>query len=177
MENPDISVKRDLISKYKHQLKSSSDQSLNIPSEYEDDFWKWFEGKSRIYYGKQIRKTLRGTTIPIKPENFCFKNCFRIAKGFVKRLFYFEGFSYRKNDSTCLRHAFNVCKNDRVSDYSLSDKPESKQDFYVGVKIPLTFARKIYALIGDAKFTQYSLLVPYYLYNKGIEYFNEYAEL
>jgi hypothetical protein len=177
VENPDITVKRDLILKYISRLKSSSEQSLNIPSEHEDDFWKWFEGKSRIYYGKQIRKTLRGTTIHIKPNNFCFKNSFRIAKGFVKRLFYFEGFSYNGNDSNFIRHAFNVCKNDRVSDYSLSDKPESKQDFYVGVKIPLTFVRMIYALKGDAKFTQYSLLVPYYLYTKGIVYYTEYAPL
>lgn len=171
------SMKQELIAKYKAQLSTMSDQQLDIPVGSETDFWNWFERKSRIYNSKRIRKNLYITTIPIVENNFCYKNCYRIAKGFVKRLFYFEGFAYHIHTENCLRHAFNVCKHDTVFDYSLNDKPESKQDFYIGIKVPLSFARMIYAKGGDYKFTQYSLLVPYFLYSIGHKDFFQYRSL
>lgn len=166
-----MSTKKELILKYRTQLNSFSDQELIIPELHEYGFWEWFEKRSRIYNYKRIRKNLYMTSIPIVGNNFCFKNSFRIAKGFVKRLYYFEGFTYDSSTENCIRHAFNVCKHDTVLDYSLNGKPESTQDFYIGVKIPLNFAKKIYHLKGDAKYTQYSLLVPYFMFSNGIENF------
>lgn len=168
-------MKHDLILNYKNQLQSSSDQKLDFPSRYEDRFWEWFNKKSIIFDSKKIRKNLRETSIPIS-DNFCFKNTYRISKGFVKRLFYFEGFSYNTNSEFALKHAFNVCKHGKVNDYSLKDKHEDKQDFYVGVKIPLSFARKVYQEKGDYKFTQYSLLVAYFMYLNGMENYLSYTE-
>lgn len=139
-------MKQELITKFKAQLSSMSDQHIDIHSGHENDFWNWFEKRSRIYNINRVRKNMYKTSIPILENNFCFKNSYRIAKGFVKRLFYYEGFTYHKNTDNCIRHAFNVCRQDTVFDYSLHGKPESKQDFYVGVKIPLSFARKIYAM-------------------------------
>lgn len=136
-------MKHDLIALYKTQLKSFDDQKIEIPSGYEDEFWDWFENKSIMFDSKSVRKNLRDTSIPIVADNFCYKNTYRIAKGFIKRLYYFEGFSYSKRKDSYARHAFNVCKNGKVNNYSLKDKPDDKQDYYVGVKIPLSFARKI----------------------------------
>lgn len=168
-------MKQEIITKYKRQLGSMSDQQLDIPNEFEKEYWDWFEIKSRIYNSKRIRKNLYSTTIPIVENNFCYKNSYRIAKGFLLRMFYFEGFLYQKNADHCVRHAFNVCKHDTVFDYSMRNKPINKNDIYVGVKIPLTFARKIYMLGGDYKYTQFSLLVPYFLFSIGNENFFQYS--
>jgi hypothetical protein len=167
-------MKHDLILKYKNQLKSLSDKSLLIPEGYENKFWDWFEQKSKVFNTKKNRNHLRSTSIPIV-DNFCYKNTYRIAKGFIKRFFYFEGFSYSEQKKLCLRHAFNVCKNGKVNDYSLQDKSIDKYDFYIGVKIPLGFARKVYFEHGDYIFTQDSLLVAYFMYLNGFDNYLEYT--
>lgn len=169
-------MKTELIEKYKFQLKTSSDQELKMPDACGASFWEWFEAKSRFYTSEKIRKQLLETSIPIQ-DNFCFKNTYRISKAFVKRLYFSEGFSYKKNTDTCLRHAFNVCKNDRVVDYSLLSKTTNWQDVYIGVMIPLSFARMIYFKKEDYKHSQYSLLVPYYLYKTENSDYLQYAEL
>jgi hypothetical protein len=170
------SMKHELILKYKNQLKSFDDQKVIIPMGFEDKFWEWFENKSKMFELKKVRKKLRATNIPIVENNFCFKNTYRIAKGFIKRLFYYEGFSYSNRTESATKHAFNVCKNGKVNDYSLKDKPNEKQDYYIGVKIPLSFARKIYKEKGDYKFAQDSLLVAYFMYINGIKGYMQYTE-
>jgi hypothetical protein len=168
-------MKSTLISKYRTQLEESSDQMILIPSGFEDEFWDWFENKSKIFDLRRVRKRLRKTNIPIL-DNFCYKNTYRIAKGFVKRLYYYEGFSYTEQKG-CVKHAFNVCKYFKVNDYTLIEKLDDKQDYYIGVKIRLAFAKKIYKEIGEGKFTQYSLLVPYFMYLKGLDDYLQYTEL
>ncbi len=123
-----------------------------------------------------MRTKLRVTTIPIIENNFCYKNTYRISKGFVKRLYYFEGFGYSKQNEFCLRHAFNVCKNGKVNDYSLINRLNDNQDYYIGAKIPLGFARKVYKEHGDYKFVQDSLLVPYFMYINGLDDYLQYTE-
>ena len=167
-------MKHNLIIKYKIQLESSSGQILYIPPGFEDRFWDWFDKKSYMFDSKNIRKNLRKTSIPIA-NNFCFKNSYRIAKGFIKRLFYFEGFSYSASTDFALKHAFNVCKHGKVNDYSLNNKHDEKQDVYIGVKIPLTFARKVYQEHGDYTHAQDSLLVPYFMYQLGLENYLDYT--
>jgi len=166
-----------MIAKYMRQLKIMGDQHLDIPSGYEMVFWDWFKIKSRIYNSNCIRRNLYLTSIPIVENNFCFKNSYRVSKGFLKRLFYFEGFLYQKNADNCVRHSFNVCKHDSVFDYSMRNKQVNMNDIYVGVKIPLTFARKIHKMGGDYKYIQYSLLVPYFLFSIGYEDYFQYASL
>lgn len=165
-------MKEKLILSYRQQLASTGVQKLDIPDGYIEEFWIWFRDNSFIYDSKSFRKKMRSTDIPIEENNFCFKNSYRIAKGFVKRLYYFEGFAYSKfNDA--VKHAFNVCKNQKVNDYSLMNKEGFNQSFYVGVKIPLSFARKIYHKKGDFKYSQESLLVAYFMYkNKLKDYLN-----
>lgn len=169
-------MKQKLITSYKTQLKSSGDQKLAIPSGYEDRFWEWFINNSILFDTKRVRTKLRVTTIPIIENNFCYKNTYRISKGFVKRLYYFEGFAYSKQNDFCLRHAFNVCKNGKVNDYSIMNRPNDHQDYYIGVKIPLSFARKVYKEHGDYKFSQDSLLVPYFMYINGLDDYIHYTE-
>jgi hypothetical protein len=169
-------MKQELITSYKTQLKSSGDQKLVIPSGYDDRFWEWFTNNSKLFDLKTVRTKLRDTTIPIIDNNFCYKNTYRIAKGFVKRLYYFEGFGYTKQSDFCLRHAFNVCKNGKVNDYSLRNNTNNAQDYYIGVKIPLSFARKVYKEHGDHKYAQDSLLVPYFMHLNGLNDYLQYTE-
>ncbi len=167
-------MKEELIAKYKTQINSIGDQKLDIPAGRETDFWDWFERKSRIYNYKKIRNKLYVTNIPIL-ENFCFKNSFRIAQGFVKRLFYFEGFTYHSRTDNCIRHAFNVCENDTVFDYTLFENPENRQDYYIGIRIPLNFAREIYKLKTEGSYSQYPLLVAYFMMVYKIDGYIQYT--
>lgn len=128
-----------------------------------------------MFDSKRVKKKLRVTNIPITSNNFCYKNTYRIAKGFIKRLHYFEGFAYSKRHDFYLRHAFNVCKNGKVNDYSINDA-NNTQDIYIGVKIPLSFARKVYREHGDYRYAQDSLLVPYFMYLNEIEDYLQYTE-
>jgi|WetSurMetagenome_2_1015567.scaffolds.fasta_scaffold02589_4 hypothetical protein len=166
-------MKNDLISSYRIQLESSGIQKLEIPEGHTEEFWSWFKKKSCFYDSKSFRKKLRKTDIPIE-NNLCFKNSYRIAKGFVKRLYYFEGFVYSKNDDA-VKHAFNVCKHQKVNDYTLMNKEDFNQQYYVGVKIPLTFARSIYLKNDDFKYSQESLLVPFFMYKMNIDNFLNYT--
>lgn len=168
-------TKKALILKYKSQLESMGDQQLILPEKYEDDFWDWFIRKSKLFSHKKISHVLRETDVPLK-KSFCFKNTYRIAKAFVKRLFYFEGFAYSKNEDFCLKHAFNVTKRCKVNDYSINDNQQDKYNYYIGVKINLSFAKKIYKENGDHKNTQYSLLVAYFMYSNFIDNYSKYID-
>jgi hypothetical protein len=170
-----ITMKNELILSYQQQLKNLGTQSLEIPDGYVAEFWKWFNEHSFFFDSTSFRKKLRKTDIPIE-NNFCFKNSYRIAKGFVKRLHYFEGFVYSKFNEA-VKHAFNVCNSQKVNDYSLINETDFNQQYYVGVKIPLTFARKIYHEKGDFKYSQESLLVSYFMYKKNIEGYLNYTTL
>jgi hypothetical protein len=167
-------MKNELISSYIKYLRSYSDQDILIPDGFEDRFWEWFGEKSRIFSSRELRANLKETDIPIE-DNFCFKNTYRVAKGFTKRFYYYEGFSFAKQGNEFLRHAFNVCGKYKVNDYSLRNKPNKKYDYYVGVKIPLWFARKVYLEHGDYLNAQDSLLVPYFMFLSGMNNYLKYT--
>jgi len=152
-------TKERLISGYKRYLETTDEQRLDVPNGYENQFWEWFIRKSYLFNKNKIRKKLQITNITIRENNFCFKNTFRISKGFIKKLAYFEGLAYSGNAvPEYLKHAFNVSKSGKVSDYSLEFRADNQYDYYVGVKIPLSFAREVYLELGDYEYSQYSLL-------------------
>jgi hypothetical protein len=173
-QNKNTIMKDTLISAFITQLQTLGTQEMVIPEGYEDRFWEWFRTKSRIFSIRRVRKSLRATSIPIR-DNFCYKNTYRIAKGFKKRLFYYEGFAFSQQHDLYLKHAFNVCKWFRVSDYSPNERHNILFDYYVGVRIPLGFARRIYSEHGDYLNVQDSLLVPYFMSLNGLNGYLDYT--
>ena len=163
------------IDKYRNYLKSTSEQELNVPEEYKNEFWNWFKIKAKLSNGNKIIRILPDPQIRIS-KSACYNNTFRISKAFVKRYIYFEGFAFSKNPEEFLVHAFNTNKYRKVYDFTLGNNT-LQYDIYIGVKIPLAFIRKIYLHFGLFEFSQYSVLVPFFLYKMNYENYLEYAIL
>jgi hypothetical protein len=172
--------KKAIINRFREYLKSTVSENLKIPTELESEFWEWFERKAKYYSLERIKKKLRPVNIELH-GSFCFKNSFKIAKAFNKRYFYYEGFAYRKMDYDFCRHAFNVCKWGKIIDYSWNNKKYDDENLryseYVGVKIPLSFIRRLYKVKPKGVNNQYPALVSYFLYQKGDKDFAEFAEI
>lgn len=165
---------------YKNYLNTSSEDNLQIPTEYILDFWTWFESNARLFNGTKIKNNLNPTVINII-TNMCFRNSYRISIAFVKRYFLYEGFAFRNMDKSYIKHSFNVNKWGKVADFTLLKNNNSNLNYeiYVGVKIPLSFARMFYKKNNGKtdNFTQYSLLVAYFLYRKNDNRFLEYLKI
>jgi len=177
--------KEQYIDSYRNYLVSSGQDGLEIPDDYIDEFWDWFKLRAKFFQKERIYKNIVNTAIPIE-TNSCFKNTYRIAKGFKKNLFYFEGFAYREMDSSFIKHAFNVSKRFKVNDFTLNKlhgKEEDEEEnineiysIYIGVKIPLNFIQEIYRS-RDYKYAQYTCLVPRFMYENNIPNYISYSEL
>lgn len=171
---------KEYIRGYMRYLNTSSEDKLQIPPEYVLEFWSWFESNAKLYNGIKIRKNLKPTVIDIQ-TNMCFKNSYRISIAFVKRYFLYEGFAFRNMDKSYLKHSFNVDKQGKVTDFSLFKNSDNNLNYgvYVGVKIPLSFARMFYEKNTRKKdnFTQHSLLVAYFLYRKKDNQFLDYSKI
>ncbi len=167
----------ELILGYMRYLNTSSEDNLIIPNEYDSEFWRWFESNGTLYEGIKIRKNSKPSHVDIR-ANMCFNNSFRMSIAFVKRYFLYEGFAFRNMARSYIKHSFNVDKQGKVVDFSLERESDNNLNYgvYVGVKIPLSFARMIYNQ-SEINFTQHSLLVPYYLYCMQYDSFLEYTRI
>ncbi len=163
------------IDKFRNYLKGTSEQKLNVPEEYKDEFWNWFKIKAKLFSGRKIIRSLPDPRIRIS-KSACYNNTFRISRAFVKRYIYFEGFAFSKNPEEFLVHAFNTNKCRKVYDFTLENNT-LQYDIYIGVKIPLAFIRKVYKHYELKKFSQYTVLVPFFLFKKGYQEYFEYAKL
>ncbi|MFZ4456930.1 MAG: hypothetical protein ACOYOT_11990 [Bacteroidales bacterium] len=169
-------MKQRAILKYKTQLTNYSDQNLLIPLGHEEEFWEWFNMKSRLFDNSKINLSLRNIKLSEINEGYCFKNSYRIANAYCKNQFYYEGFCFLHQDDSCIKHAFNVGKRGRVNDYTVGIEKKSKYDYYVGVKIPLSFVRRFYKSDKKNSCSQYALLVSYFLYSNKIDNYMNYLE-
>jgi len=168
------------INGYKRYLDTSFEDKLDIPIGYEDSFWHWFESKAKLYHGNEISRKLHPTHIN-QVQNMCYKNSYKISIAYVKKMLLYEGFSFRRMDEFYNRHSFNVNRRGIVMDYSLPFNENENHNFgiYIGVKIPLSFARKInnQGSSKDRDHNQYSLLVSYFLFCNNVEEYLIYSIL
>jgi hypothetical protein len=160
----------ELLNNYRTYLNSTFEEDFNIPEDYVDSFWIWFLEKGRLFQSNRIKKFLRNPLIEIF-TNACYKNSYRLLKAFRKNLSYYEGFAVDPTNNIFLRHAFNVNKFCKVCDYSLRQLEIQYEipnyQIYYGVKIPESFVRKVYQSLGEARYTQYSVLVAYFLFKNN----------
>ena len=76
----------------------------------------------------------------------------------------------------------NVCKHFKVNDYSFNKLYQNDinvneyYSIYIGVKIPFNFIREIYKNRDD-KFTQYTCLVPRFMFENDISDYISYSVL
>lgn len=157
----------ELLDNFRSYLRTVMEEEYSIPEGFEDLFWEWFLEKGKLFQSNMIKRNPRPPLIEIF-TSACYKNSYRLMKAFKKNLSFYEGFALEPNNNDFIRHAFNVNKSGKICDYTFRDLEMQYEipnyQIYYGVKIPDTFVRRVYYTLGDARYTQYSVLVPYFLF-------------